>query len=173
MAKHIKKEAKTKTKFRDTTAFIMGASVLAVFCVLPLIFTDFYFNILETKYLTYCAITIATIVLMAAYGLYSGRLVSAMKELDIKKTVKELNLVDWSMIVFWLCNVLSWVFCKDWRYEAFWGTSGRYNGVFLMTIYLIIYFLLTRFFRFRKWYLDVFLAVGIFVCIRQYVRLKK
>ena len=34
-----------------------------------------------------------------------------------------------------------------------------------VTVYLVIYFLMTRFFRMRRWYLDAFLAVGIFVCL--------
>ena len=72
---------------------------------------------------------------------------------------------DWAMIAFWLCNVISWLLCKDWKWEAFWGTSGRYNGVFLMTIYMAVYFLVTRFFKLKQWYLDAFLAVGIFVCV--------
>lgn len=165
MANHIKKKNTAKSSFHDNTALLMGVYVIAILSVLPLIFTDFYFNILETKYLTYCIITISAIVLMALYGLCCGRITAALKEFHLKEKVKSLNLVDWSMIVFWLCNVLSWVFCFDWRWEAFWGTSGRYNGVFLMTIYLIIYFLLTRFFRFRKWYLDVFLAIGILVTV--------
>ncbi len=44
------------------------------------------------------------------------------------------------------------------------GTFGRYNGVFLITLYTVVYFLVTRFFRFRQWYLDLFLVTGMLVC---------
>ena len=43
-------------------------------------------------------------------------------------------------------------------------TFGRYNGVFLITLYTVVYFLVTRFFRFRQWYLDLFLVTGMLVC---------
>lgn len=144
---------------------IMGIFALVVLCVLPVIYDDFYFNILETKYQSYSVMAIAMMVIMAGYGLWTGVFIDALKKFDIKKMIKGLNLADWSMLIFWFVNVLSWLFCSDWRWEAFWGTSGRYNGVFLMTIYMVVYFMVTRFFTFRKWYLDAFLAVGIFVCL--------
>lgn len=142
----------------------MGTFTLVVLCIFPLVYQDFYFNILETKYRFYCIAAIAAIVVAAGYGFASGRLIAYLKNLKIKELCKSLNFVDWAMLAFWLCNVLSWVFCFEWRWEAFWGTSGRYNGVFLVTIYMVIYFLMTRFFCFRQWYLDAFLAVGILVC---------
>ena len=72
--------------------------------------------------------------------------------------------MDWAMLAFWGANVISWILCVDWRWDAFWGTFGRYNGVFLITLYTVVYFLVTRFFRFRQWYLDLFLVTGMLVC---------
>lgn len=147
------------------TALIMGIFTLVILCIFPLVFHDFYFDILETKYQFYCAAAIGVMVVMGGCGLVSGRMGAFFKDFKIAEIFKNLSFVDWAMIAFWLSNVLSWVFCTDWRWEAFWGTSGRYNGVFLMTIYMVIYFLVTRFFHFRQWYLDAFLAVGIFISI--------
>lgn len=165
MSSRIKKKQEVKNSFQENTALIMGIFALVVLCVFPLVFHRYYFDILETKYQFYCAAAIIMIVIMAAYGLGSGRLLDFLKTMKIKEICRSLNFVDWAMLAFWLSNVLSWVFCFDWRWEAFWGTSGRYNGVFLMTIYMIVYFMVTRFFTFRQWYLDAFLAVGIFVCV--------
>ncbi len=152
-----------RTDFGELAVFITGAYVLVVFCLHPLVLTDAYFNILETKYLFYCGTALVAIAAMIAAGLYTGRLINFFKEFNFKKSIKSLNVIDWSIIIFWAFNVLSWVFCFDWRHEAFWGTSGRYNGVFLMTLYLAMYFLVTRFFRFRRWYLDAFLVSGTIV----------
>ena len=49
MANRIKKKEDTKSSYRDNVALIMGAFTLIVLCVLPLVFHDFYFDILETK----------------------------------------------------------------------------------------------------------------------------
>lgn len=158
-------QSKKKSSGIEYVGIIMGIFALAVLCVLPVIYDDFYFNILETKYQSYCIMAITMMVVMLGYGLWSGDIIKFLQKFDVKKCVKGLNVADWSILVFWFANVLSWVFCTSWRWEAFWGTSGRYNGVFLMTIYMIVYFMVTRLFVFRKWYLDAFLAVGIFVCL--------
>ncbi|MCI8453881.1 MAG: O-antigen ligase domain-containing protein [Lachnospiraceae bacterium] len=165
MSNRIKKKQEKKSSFQETQGLLIGVFTLAVLCLLPVVFTRFYFNILETKYIFFCVISIGTMVLMGGYGLASGRVEAFFKEFRLPALIKSLNVIDWAMLVFWLCNVLSWVFCFDWHWDAFWGTLGRYNGVFLMTIYMIMYFLVTRFFCFKQWYLDAFLAVGIFVCV--------
>lgn len=164
MANRIKKQVNTKNSFQENTCLIMGVFVFAVLCIFPLVFTHFYFNILETKYQFYCGCVIAAILAMTGYGLASGQIETYIKNNNIKEVMKKLGITDWAIIGFWLCNVISWILC-DWRWEAFWGTSGRFNGVFLITLYLVIYFLITRFFGFKRWYLDAMLAVGICVSL--------
>lgn len=165
MSNRIKKQESSKSDFQDNAALIMGIFTLVVLCVFPLVVHNYYFDILETKYQFYSACAIACTVILAGYGLVSGRIEKFFGEVKGKEIFKKLNFIDWAMITFWLSNVISWLLCFDWRWEAFWGTSGRFNGVFLMTIYMVVYFLITRFFKFRQWYLDAFLATGIFVCI--------
>ena len=165
MANRIKKKEETKSSYQDNVALIMGVFTLAVLCALPLVFRDYYFNILETKYQFYCIVSIAALVVMGGYGLASGKMIEWFSKFDFKTWRKGMSFGDWAMIAFWLANVISWALSKDWKWEAFWGTSGRYNGVFLMTIYMAVYFLVTRFFKLKRWYLDAFLAVGIFVCV--------
>lgn len=165
MANRIKKKEETKSSYQDNVALIMGVFTLIVLCVLPLVFHDFYFDILETKYQFYSVVAIAVLVIMGGYGLASGKMLEWFSKFNFQEWRKSLSVGDWAILIFWLGNVISWLLCKDWRWEAFWGTSGRYNGVFLMTIYMAVYFLVTRFFRLKQWYLDAFLAVGIFVCL--------
>ena len=165
MSKRIKKRMEGARTFEDNAALIMGIFTLAVLCLCPVVYHRYYFDILETKYQFYCALAIGAAVIMFLYGIVSGRLKAFFSDLKWKERIRGLSVTDWAMLAFWLCNVISWLLCFEWRWEAFWGTSGRYNGVFLMTIYLVIYFLMTRFFRMRRWYLDAFLAAGIFVCL--------
>ena len=154
-----------KSLAKGRMGLLMGIFTLAVLCILPVVYDDYYFNILETKYQTYSIMAIAMMVIMLGYGLWTEVFIDLLKEFNIKRIMKSLNIADWSMLIFWFANVLSWIFCSVWRWEAFWGTSGRYNGVFLMTIYMVVYFMVTRVLTFRKWYLDAFLAIGIFVCL--------
>lgn len=148
--------------------WIMGVYSLVILCAFPLVYHDHYFDILETKYAFYWASSVAMMVVMVGYGLISGQIGDFFKGSNWKKTGKRiwksLNFVDWAMLAFWLSNVISWILCVDWRWDAFWGTFGRYNGVFLMTVYTAVYFFVTRFFRFRQWYLDAFLVTGMLAC---------
>lgn len=157
------KKQEEKSTFKETAAFIMGTFSLVVLCVFPLIYHDFYFDILETKYQFYCGAVGLMLAAMLLAGLMKGSLLAYFRNFNLKVLIKSLSIVDWAMLAFWLFNVISWLLCFEWHWEAFWGTSGRYNGAFLMTIYMLVYFLMTRYFRFQKWYLDAFLAVGILV----------
>lgn len=165
MANRIKKKQETKNTVGENVALIMGIFALAVLCGLPAVVHRAYFDILETKYQFYCAAAIAMIVVMALYGLVNGKIAAYFKTFRIGNVIRGLNVADWAMLIFWLANVMSWLFCSEWRWEAFWGTSGRYSGAFLITIYMVVYFIVTRCFTFRKWYMDAFLAIGLFVCL--------
>lgn len=156
---------KTQNQETSMVTKIMGLFALVVLCAHPLVVTDAYFNILETKYLFYCGTVITMLVLLIGCGFFNDKIVQFFEEFNLKLILKSLSLVDWAMIAFWVANVLSWVFCEEWRHEAFWGTSGRYNGVFLMTLYMVVYFCVTRLFELKRWYLDAFLATGMIVCL--------
>lgn len=161
--KSIKKQ-QAKITAGEAMALLMGIFSLSILCMFPLAIDNAYFNILETKYKYFSTCAIVMFVIAGIYGICSKKLVDYFKNMDMKKIVKSLNAADWGMLIFWFANVLSWIF-SEWREEAFWGTSGRYNGVFLITLYMVTYFMMTRFFVFRKWYLDAFLAIGVLVCI--------
>lgn len=161
MTSSLENNSKKKKNIFDR---IMSIYALVILCVFPVVYDNFYFNILETKYRFYCIAAIAVMVIMAVYGLYTNKMIDYFKGFRCKKWLKTFRIVDWAVLVFWFANVVSWLLC-EWRWEAFWGTSGRYNGVFLMTIYLVVYFLTTRFFMLKRVHLDAFLLVSIFVCL--------
>ena len=123
MSKRIKKRREAGSTFEDNAALIMGIFTLIVLCIFPLVYHRYYFDILETKYQFYCAAAIGTSVVMLLYGIISGRLKSFFSDLRLKERIRRLCITDWAMIAFWLCNVISWLLCSDWRWEAFWGTS--------------------------------------------------
>ncbi len=161
-----------REKDARSMAGIMGVFAVAVLGIFPLAYDNYYYNILETKYHFYCVASIAAMALMLFYGIFSGRIAGFFRGDGsekggsgfFKRILGGLNFVDWAMLAFWGANVISWILCVDWRWDAFWGTFGRYNGVFLITLYTVVYFLVTRFFRFRQWYLDLFLVTGMLVC---------
>ena len=155
-------------------SIITGFFVLMVLAVLPLIVDDFYFNILETKYkFYYVSMLVMFTLLLVAAGIFflfdimdSGmeNTKSYFKDLFSKAWRKHFSLPDIAMFVFWFGAVIT-TLISDYNYESFWGNEGRYNGLFLITIYFVAYFCITRYLKFKDWYVEVFLFVGILVCL--------
>lgn len=164
MDRNNKKKAMERIEKRDKLiAWITGGAVLLVLCVLPLVYDDFYFNMLETKYrFYYTSMLIAGALLLLVILVYGG--VGKEKENVPGAWWKHLSITDWGMTVFLVVSILSTLF-SQYKFESFWGNEGRYSGSFLILIYGMVYLIITRFFRMRKWYLDAFLAVAIFVCL--------
>lgn len=142
--------------------------------VFPLIYHKGYTDILETKYWTFCAIAIGMLAVVAVLalimlvidkkengGIYSAELFSALKPANWKKTF---SIVDVGVLIFWAFAGIS-TLQSEWLYEAFWGNEGRYSGFFLITIYVLCYFVISRFWQAKKWILEGFLISGMIMCI--------
>lgn len=54
---------------------------------------------------------------------------------------------------------------SDYVYESFWGNEGRYSGLYLLTLYVLVYFLISRFWKLKGWYLELFLITGMIMCV--------
>ena len=80
------------------------------------------------------------------------------------KLRSHLRAADCFLLAFLLVALLS-TLCSDWLYEAFWGNMGRFQGFFLWIWYAAAYFMVTRFFRFHRIYLDIALAVGLYMAV--------
>ena len=65
-------------------------------------------------------------------------------------------------------TVLSTLFAGQFIRQAITGENGRYSGLFLISLYVAIYFIVSRLFSFSKIYFTVFLAVSIPICLFGY-----
>ena len=72
MANRIKKKTNTVVSAQEGFATIMSIFAILVLCFLPVMVTNSYFNILETKYITYCVLSITMFAVMFLYGLMKG-----------------------------------------------------------------------------------------------------
>ena len=159
-----------RDEWRKTNSRIVGAFTLLILAGLPIIYQDYYFNILVVKYYYYCAMIIGMAVFTAIAAfvyirrdrlLYGGEVMKTIRS-EIK--ISSLTIVDWAMIAFTLSAVIS-TLQSEYLYESFWGNEGRYCGLFLILLYTICYFLVTRCLEFKRWYMDVFLGAGLIVCL--------
>lgn len=146
---------------------VTGVAMFALLFVFPLyISSENYSNILRVKYKFFWLLA----VIMAAACLLGGlawlfidrmeqggaerkAFAASLRLPDRKKLFTTAEKGLWVFILIALLSTLT----SEYKYESFWGNEGRYCGLFLLSLYVVLYFLVSRFFRFRQWYLDAFL----------------
>lgn len=116
---------------------IMVIYLTAVLVGMPLFVTNAYYNINVDKYYYYCGTGVLLIPVL---------ILKALERTSLKEFIKNLTLAEKALLVYWVIAGLSTIL-SDYVYESFWGNEGRFSGWFLMTIYLIAYFVISRSYR--------------------------
>ena len=169
-----------KEKFlRNPMASLCGIYALIVLAVFPLVFHDYYFDIVDVKYIFYWVSSLVFIVLSlvtfcvlrirgkkaAADGSgkdASGKQVSEKgRGLAFMKDFRS-SWPVWMLIIFWVNTLIS-TLQSEFLYESVWGNEGRYTGLFLISIYTVTTLLLAFFSEPKRWYLDAFLVTSCIV----------
>ena len=163
MAKKIVKQKSIK-KEDNVFNYVIDVFVFLILCLFPLFVTDRYYNILQSKYYFYIGSVVLLFIALAIAGiLNSGKIESYFSEFHWKGFLRKFTVTDWALITFLIIAALSTIL-SDYVYESFWGNEGRYSGLFLLCLYGAAYFGVTRFGKFRRWYLDAFLFhAGVFI----------
>ena len=163
---------KSKRKLMNASNVIVGLWVMAMFTIFPLIYNDFYFDILQTKYYTVLTLSIIMILALIVICGFAGGFKNFFENLNKKGFVvwfkEEFSIWDICIMIFWLMSALSTAFAGRFIMESITGDKGRYSGLLLISIYVILYFTVSRMFSFGKVYFTVFLAVSIPVCLFGY-----
>ena len=138
--------------------------VLLILAIHPIIFQNHYFNILNVKYYFYCVCSIALFVLLGGYYLFSALSKKSERKYSIQALLKTLSPTDYAFLAFLLIAFIS-TMLSDFKYEAFWGNEGRFSGAFLLLLYTLSYFCVSRLLHFKSWFLDIALLSGMAVCL--------
>ncbi len=162
----------SKRKLMNTSNVIVGLWLCAMFTIFPLIYNDFYFDILQTKFYTVLILTILMILALIVISGFGGGFKSFFEKLNSKGFSvwfkEEFDIWDICVMIFLAMTVLSTLFSGRVIIEAILGNKGRYSGLILISLYVAIYFIVSRFFSFSKLYFIIFLAVSIPICIFGY-----
>lgn len=163
------KSARINQRFGRITGTLMTVYVLFYLCVFPLATHDKYFDILDFRFQLYWIPTFCVGILFLILGLIylitdkvsnGGALTAKLKE-NLKWNVLETKLTktDICFIALIFIMTLSVIFA-DYQYEALWGSRGRFNGLVLWLMFFIAYWLVTRFYHFKKWHLYAYLIAA-------------
>lgn len=146
-------------------SLVINAYIILISVGLPLFVRDKYFDILAAKYYYYCTCTITMIIILGGCILIKrNNNAIILDESIINRILRNLKLTDYSLLLFYLSTVLSTV-TSDFVYESFWGNEGRFTGLFLITWYVLSYFCISRFWKFRARNVNILIISGLLVCI--------
>ena len=154
---------------KSTAVKIVNIYTLFLMVVFPLFMTDSYFNIQESKMYCFLYSTMAAAGLILTIAVV-GRLKGVSWDNNAEKGSfrsrfkKSMMPADWFAALFLIVVLLSTA-CSEWKYEAFWGNMGRWQGCFLLSWYVVAYALISRFYRPKQWHMDLFIAAGLVVCV--------
>ena len=161
--------ARIHQRFDRITGTLMTIYVLFYLCIFPLATHDKYFDILKFRFQLYWIPTLIYGVLFLMLGILyllsdkrsnGGALTAKLKE-NLKWSVLKTKLTktDICFIALIFIMTLSVLFA-DYQYEALWGSRGRFNGLVLWLMFFIAYWLVTRFYHFKKWHLYAYLIAA-------------
>lgn len=153
---------------------VMDICMFVLVFIFPLIFNDAYYDIPEVKYQCYylsILVSLVLILILAAVMLVSDRVKNhgertkrffdGLRPSNWKKTFRA---ADFAVLAFWLSVLIS-TLQSDYFYESVWGNEGRFSGLFLITVYVVAYFLISRLWTFKPWVMQVFLVSGMIMCL--------
>ncbi|MCI8518536.1 MAG: O-antigen ligase family protein [Hungatella sp.] len=143
---------------------VMASYVIIMMAGMLLVYDDYYYNILETKYTYYCTCTVVMLVLVGIYLFLTAQPIKALRAQKGKKMFQILSPADLAVIVWGIAIVLATLFSPV-RAEAFSGEKGRYTGCFLLLLYIAAYFCITRYYKVKEWHMAVFLGAGLLMCL--------
>lgn len=137
--------------------------VIIILSVFPLVYHDYYFDIMNFKYTFYYITTLVFIVLFLIISIMQGD-IKWRTFFDFSNKKMPLTIPEISLMVFAVIAVISTI-QSDFKYESFWGNEGRLTGCFLILLYCISILLISRSFKMKEWMLNLFLLSGILVCL--------
>ena len=144
------KKAKTSYLQKDD----LGLSEIwlwGMFVIFPLMYHDHYFDILETKFTTFVVLSLGLIVLFSLYKLMSYFLKEGAGRVSYIDLLKNnFDIIDISMLIFILISIISTLTAAPYINEAFWGNEGRHTGLFLLLLYVLCFFIVSRYLEFKK-----------------------
>lgn len=132
--------------------------LVAMFTLFPLFYTDYYYNIRHDKYFFFLVATAALVLMISATIITaSDSPTKTNNNATALPWYKTFTLTDYAFGAFILVCTISTIFSEN-PSDAFYGNSGRNNGLILMICYAVVYFLITRFFHFKNY---VFVALAV------------
>lgn len=126
---------------------------------LPLVVTDGYFNITETKSGYFISISCLLVMLNLVFSFITH--IRYKNDVQSKIKISELDL---AMLFFLLCYLMSAIL-SVYKRDVWIGENSRYQGALIVFLYVLVYFVISRNYNFSHTFLWCSLVAFSIVCI--------
>lgn len=132
--------------------------IISMFAIFPFFMTNMLFNVRKDRLHYFVATTfILLFFILATY-------ICGIDKDKAPKRLFKTSVSDWGMIAFLVICTLSTIFSK-YGMEAVTGEKGRDSGLFLMAVYVLSYFLISRYFNPKTYVFNIFVISACLVCV--------
>lgn len=136
--------------------------VCVILSIFPLVYHDYYFDMLIFKYKFYYMVTLFYIGFIIINNIV-GAILNKNNGFSFKELLKGLSLPELSILIFMIIAIIS-TLQSDYFYESFWGNEGRYTGCFTLILYGTSILFIMRYLYYKNWILYLFLFSGFLAC---------
>lgn len=162
LAERMRPEADVRTD--DWNKDVCQGIIMAYFLVMTLIYPLYapggYLLIGDVKYDFFRDVSLTTIAVMAVVIL-----IAALRSRHSDWLVghyRQMSVTDWFAYGYFVAVMLSYL-CSDYKEEALWGAEGWHMGAVTQMIFVLVYFLFSRYFHKNAGWIGVWLAVSAIV----------
>lgn len=147
---------------REIGQGIMTAYFIVIAVIYPFYAPGGYLHIGEVKYVFFRNVTLVTIASMIFVIV-----VSILKDRSAGKLVEQyrhMSVTDWFAYGYFVVIMLSYL-CSPYKEDALWGAEGWHMGIVTQIMFILLYFLVSRFFLCNHRWLIIWLAAagGVFL----------
>lgn len=136
--------------------------VFLMLAIYPLYYQNKYFNMGDAKWQFFKYVTFAAgIILIALFAWYVEEI---LRNGQITKYIEEIKVsyLDWFVLGYMILVLISVIF-SPYKDQIIWGYDGWYMGLIAQTCFVLIYFFVSRFWRYDCPAIVVYLAVAFIV----------
>lgn len=142
---------------REIGQGIMMLYFIVIAVIYPFYAPGGYVHIGEVKYVFFRNVTLVTIAVMGFVII-----ISALKARSVGGLVEQyrsMSVTDWFAYGYFVVIMLSYL-CSPYKEDALWGAEGWYMGVASQMLFVLLYFLVSRFFLCNRKRLLIWLAAA-------------
>lgn len=168
MSNHLKKTVGEKKgigqAYYKLAEEIVSAYVFLILVIYPFYFKDKYFNIGNAKWNFFLLLTFGAGAVLAVCTIWYLAYLARAHELKASIQNMRLSLPDRFVFLYFVIAVLS-TLCSPYKNQVIWGTDGWHMGIIAQICFILIYYFVSRYWKWDKSAIAIYLAAafGVFL----------